>query len=176
MLLEYPNPERCVVGTIGEPGNRLFIIQVSQGSSLTSVAMEKEQARTLGHRVGEIIDQLEAIGQVHAPTRGPLDMGPLDAPLEVEFRVGAIGLAWDSRRQAIQLELFSMDLGEETDDDEENILVQIWLPPRMAREFSLRAEEVVASGRPVCPFCSQPIASGGHICPRANGFRSPLMP
>ena len=176
MLLEFSNPDRCVVGTVGEPGNRLFVIQVSQGNSLTSVSLEKQQAQTLGRRVGEIIDQLEALGQVSAPAEEPRDMGPLDAPLEVEFRVGAIGLAWDNQRGAIQLELFSMELGEQADDGDDNVLVQVWLPPGMAREFSLRAERVVASGRPVCPFCSQPIEAGGHICPRANGYRSPLLP
>jgi hypothetical protein len=29
----------------------------------------------------------------------------------------------------------------------------------------------VAAGRPPCPFCLQPLDPGGHICPRANGYR-----
>ena len=94
MLLEFPHPDRCVAGTVGEPGNRLFIIQVSQGGTLVSVAVEKQQVQMLGRRVGEILDQLQALGQVDAELQLPLDMGPLDAPLDVEFRVGAIGLAW----------------------------------------------------------------------------------
>lgn len=174
MLLEFPHPDRCVVGTIGEPGNRLFIIQVTQGSSLTSVAAEKQQVLTLGRRIGEILDQLESLGQARPTGDVPVDMGPLDAPLEIEFRVGAIGLAWDAQRRAIQLELFSVDLGEQ-EGDEHNVLVQVWLRPRMAREFSLRSERVVASGRPACPFCGQAIEPGGHICPRSNGYRGPLF-
>ncbi len=175
MLLEFPRPDRCVVGTIGEPGKRLFIIQVSQGSSLAAVAIEKQQVQILGRRMTEILDQLESLGESTGNLTAPTDMGPLDAPLEVEFRVGAIGLAWDSGRSAIQLELFSTDLGEETDDDEGNVLMQVWLTPRMAREFALRAEQVVASGRPACPFCAQPIDAGGHICPRSNGYRTDLF-
>lgn len=176
MLLEFPHPDRCVVGTIGEPGNRLFIIQVSQGGTLVAVAVEKQQVQMLGRRIGEILDQLQSLGRTDAEGEEPTDLGPLDAPLEVEFRVGAIGLAWDAERGAIQLELFSVDLGEEApDDDSHNVLVQIWLTPRLAREFSLRAEVIVASGRPACPFCSQPIEPGGHICPRSNGYRGPLF-
>lgn len=175
MLLEFPRPDRCIVGTVGEPGNRLFIIQVSQGGDLASAAIEKQQVQVLGRRMGEILDQLEALGQATIGITEPADMGPLDAPLEVEFRVGAIGLAWDAKRSAIQLELFSTDLGEEKDDDEGNVLMQIWLTPRMAREFALRIELVVASGRPACPFCAQPIDAGGHICPRSNGYRTDLF-
>ncbi len=175
MLLEFPRPDRCVVGTIGEPGKRLFIIQVSQGSSLAAVAIEKQQVQVLGRRMSEILDQLESLGQSTGSVTTPSDMGPLDVPLDIEFRVGAIGLAWDSRRSAIQLELFSMDLGEETDDEDGNVLMQVWLTPRMAREFALRTEQVVASGRPACPFCAQPIDAGGHICPRSNGYRTDLF-
>ncbi|MGV8846952.1 DUF3090 domain-containing protein [Tessaracoccus sp.] len=175
MLLEFPRPDRCIVGTIGEPGNRLFIIQVSQGASLASVAIEKQQVQVLGQRIGQILDQLESLGRDTGGITTPTDMGPLDAPLDVEFRVGAIGLAWDSGRSAIQLELFSTELGEEKDDEDGNVLMQVWLSPRMAREFSLRTELVVMSGRPACPFCAQPVDAGGHICPRSNGYRTSLF-
>lgn len=175
MLLEFPRPDRCVVGTIGEPGNRLFIIQVSQGGSLASVAIEKQQVQVLGRRMGEILDQLESLGHSTSDMTAPRDMGPLDVPLDIEFRVGAIGLAWDAGRSAIQLELFSTDLGEEHEDEEGNVLMQIWLTPRLARDFSLRTVVIVASGRPACPFCAQPVDAGGHICPRSNGYRTDLF-
>lgn len=173
--MEFPNPDRCVVGSVGEPGHRLFVIQVAQGSRLTSVAVEKQQVQVLSRRMGEILDQLEDLGHEDASNREPADLGPLDAPLDIEFRVGAIGLAWDGQRDAVQLELFSAALGEGPGDDEDNLLVQIWLEPRKAREFATRADRIAASGRPVCPFCSQPIEPGGHICPRANGYRAPLF-
>ncbi len=174
MLLEFPHPNRCVVGTVGEPGNRLFIIQVSQGNALASVAVEKQQVQVLARRIRAILEQLEGLGQAAVSKVQVRDRGPLDAPIEVEFRVGAIGLAWDSGRQAIQLELFSMQLGEESDDDA-NVLLQLWLTPRRAMEFALRGEEVAAAGRPACPLCAQPLDAGGHICPRSNGYRGPLF-
>lgn len=174
MLLEFPHPNRCVVGTVGEPGNRLFIIQVSQGNALASVAVEKQQVQVLVRRVRSILEQLEGLGQASISRVTVQDRGPLDAPIDVEFRVGAIGLAWDSGRQAVQLELFSMQLGEESEEDA-NVLLQVWLTPRRAMEFALRGEEVVSAGRPACPLCAQPLDAGGHICPRSNGYRGPLF-
>lgn len=174
MLLEFPQPDRCIVGTVGEPGNRLFVIQVSQGNDLASVAVEKQQVQVLAKRIISIVEQLADLGQAVILDTEPRDMGPLDAPLNIEFSVGAIGLAWDADRRMMQLEFISSELGER-DDDEGNVLLQIWLSPERALEFARRGELIVARGRPSCPFCTQPINPGGHICPRANGFRGPLF-
>ena len=172
MLMEFPNPDRCVVGTIGEPGRRLFLVQVSQGASIAAVAVEKEQAQLLGRRIDELLDQLVALGEDVPEAHDARDMGPLDAPLAVDFRAGAIGLAWDAGRMAAQIELFPIE-GEELDDVS---LVQIWLTPAKAREFAARAVRIVQSGRPVCPVCAQPLGPEGHICARANGYRRRLFP
>lgn len=171
MMLEFDHPDRCVAGTIGAPGERLFLIQVAQGNRLVAVALEKEQTMLLGARVGEVLDQLAELGHEVPPRQAPADMGPLDAPLEIAFRAAAIGLAWDHERGRLLLELFS----QEPDEEGENSLVQIRMTPVMAREFSSRAELIVASGRPQCPACAQPLNPEGHICPRANGYRGPLF-
>ncbi|MDO5677336.1 MAG: DUF3090 domain-containing protein [Propionibacteriaceae bacterium] len=171
MMLEFDHPDRCVVGTIGAPGERLFLIQMAQGNRLVAIALEKQQAMLLGVRVGEVLDQLAELGHEVPPRQPPADMGPLDAPVEVAFRAAAIGLAWDHERARLVLELFS----QEPDEDGENSLVQVRMTPVMAREFSSRAELIVASGRPQCPACGQPLDPEGHICPRANGYRGPLF-
>lgn len=171
MLMEFRHPDRCIVGTIGEPGQRTFMIQVSQGSRIVAVAVEKQQAQLLGRRITEILDQLVALGEPVPEAFVPRDMGPLDAPVEIDFRAGAIGLAWDAGRMAAQIELFPVD---ET-LQQEGTIVQIWLTPGKAREFAGRAERVVASGRPTCPVCTQPLGDQGHICPRANGYRRRLF-
>lgn len=172
MLMEFNRPDRCVVGTVGQPGNRLFLVQVAQGGRLVAVAIEKQQAQLLGTRVGEVLDQLADLGHSVPPQGEPADLGPLDAPIEVAFRASAIGLAWDHERQRLLLELIAGESDEETGDTP---IVQILLNPAMAREFSARAAVIVASGRPACPACAQPLNPGGHICPRANGYRGALF-
>lgn len=176
MLLEFPYPDRCVVGTVGEPGRRLFVLQVSQGNDLASIAVEKQQVAVLARRIITILEQLEDLGHVMVSGARVVDRGPLDVPLEILFRAGAIGLAWDGTKGAIQLELFSSDLGAEQGEQEQDRILQIWLPPRKAHQFAQRAEEVVAAGRPACPLCGQALEAGGHICPRSNGFRGALFP
>lgn len=173
MVLEFNRPDRCIVGTVGQPGNRLFLIQVAQGGQLAAVAVEKQQAQMLGLRIGEVLDQLSELGHDVPERQPPADMGPLDAPVDVTFRAAAIGLAWDHERRRLLLELIA---GESDDESGDNGLLQVLLTPAMAREFSARAEVVVASGRPACPACAQPLDGSAHICPRANGYRGPLFP
>lgn len=171
MHLEFNRPDRCVVGAVGQPGSRLFLIQVAQGSRLAAVAVEKQQAQLLGLRVGEVLDQLSELGHVVPPAGPPADLGPLDAPVHVDFRASAIGMAWDAQSHTLLLELFSI----EADDTGETPVIHVRLTPAMAREFSARAEVIVAAGRPACPVCAQPLDVGGHICPRANGYRGDLF-
>ena len=54
--------------------------------------------------------------------------------------------------------------------DEDSDLMRVHLEPRQALAFAARALEVVAAGRPPCPFCGQPLNPEGHICARRNGY------
>jgi uncharacterized repeat protein (TIGR03847 family) len=57
---------------------------------------------------------------------------------------------------------------EDEDGDEPDVL-RVRVTPAAARSFVARASKVVASGRPPCPLCGQPLDPQGHICPRRNG-------
>lgn len=58
----------------------------------------------------------------------------------------------------------------ETSDDEEGPdVLRVRVTAAAARSFVQRAAQVVASGRPPCPLCGQPLDAQGHICPRRNG-------
>jgi uncharacterized repeat protein (TIGR03847 family) len=64
---------------------------------------------------------------------------------------------------------------EEDEDDEEATAdrdrLRVRLTPQATRAFIDRARRVVASGRPPCPLCGQPLDPRGHLCPRHNGYR-----
>ena len=49
--------------------------------------------------------------------------------------------------------------------------LRVRLTPQATRAFIDRAKRVVASGRPPCPLCGQPLDARGHLCPRHNGYR-----
>ncbi|GAA1397295.1 DUF3090 domain-containing protein [Luteococcus peritonei] len=185
-------PDRFVAGTVGQPGQRTFFLQARQGNRLVSVVCEKQQVEVLADHLERILDELAklsegtvAIPQQHVTAR---DLDPLDAPLEEEFRVGTMTIAWDGATDGVQIELFSVEETEDLDEaDPDEVLAQledvaasaetlaVTLRPEQARDFIARARALVHAGRPACPFCAQPINPEGHVCPRANGYRRPLF-
>jgi uncharacterized repeat protein (TIGR03847 family) len=178
---DFDPPDRFVVGTVGPPGQRVFFLQALSGRRLVSVSCEKEQVRILADRVGDVLDQFAA----EAVEAGPEDNEPLTTPIEDEFRVATLSLAWDPDRSSVVIEAFDADLPEAGEEDEEatevpaeflesmasRSSVRVVLTPAQARSFVRRARALVTAGRPPCPFCGGPLDPTGHICPRANGYK-----
>jgi uncharacterized repeat protein (TIGR03847 family) len=103
------------------------------------------------------------------------DVAPLDLPLDEEFRVGTLALAWDPDGQSIVVEAQAVAAGEPaeplSDAPEGPDVLRVRLSVAYARSFVSRAERVVAAGREPCPLCGLPLDPEGHICPRMNGHR-----
>ncbi len=181
----FDPPERFVVGTVGEPGQRTFFLQARSGSRLTSVVLEKEQVAALAERVDEMLDEIvrTSAGSSTVPAVSPVELDdsePLEQPIEEEFRVGTMTLAWDNSAEQVVLEIFSVEASSEdeeesatapVEDEDNGEVLEVHLTAASARAFAKRANNVVAAGRPACPFCGNPLDPEGHICPRANGFR-----
>jgi len=185
LVFEHPEPDRFVAGTVGQPGQRTFFLQARTGARITTVALEKGQVAVLAERVDELLDEIlrrstgdAAVVPAVAKTSGA-DNGPLETPIDEEFRVGTMSLAWDGDDERVVIECFAAADGEEEndsdleDDDPEaaGSVMRISLAPAQARAFAKRALAVVAAGRPPCPFCGNPLDPEGHVCPRANGYR-----
>lgn len=98
-------------------------------------------------------------------------------PVDAEFRVGTMGLGWDSEAQTVVVELLAVtdaefDASVVLDDTEEGPdAVRVFLTPESARQFASRSNRVISAGRPPCPLCDEPLDPEGHICARANGYR-----
>ena len=140
-------------------------------------------------------------GSRRSPRPALADQGPLEQPIDEEFRVGTITLGWEEETGLAVIELFPVtdetvtsrrsttpttsadDDDDEEDDDDETVVIEVEveveasevlivkLEPAYARSFVRRAQTVVSAGRPPCQFCGGPIDPEGHICPRANGFK-----
>lgn len=178
MIWQYEHP-RFVAGTVGEPGDRAFYIQAAEGRRITSVLLEKQQVSLLAEKVVQILDGVRRdIPEAIEGTEVEPDNDPLVSPVEAEFRVGAIGLGFDTGRNELIIELHSADDGDREEvvdlgDDDEGApdTLRVWIAPAYAQMFANRCSSLVAAGRPQCPFCALPIDPAGHICPRANGYR-----
>ncbi|CCH76395.1 conserved hypothetical protein [Nostocoides japonicum T1-X7] len=166
---EYDPPERFVAGTVGPPGQRTFFLQARTGGRVTSVSIEKVQVSVLADKVNDLLDQVGAPdGDALVAVVGPPDTAALDTPIEDEFRVNTLSLAWDVARERVVIEAHDRDPDEEEGEPES---LRVVLTGPQARAFARRAQEIVAAGRPPCPFCGGPLEVEGHICPRANGYR-----
>jgi uncharacterized repeat protein (TIGR03847 family) len=183
LILEYDPPERFVAGTVGEPGQRTFFLQASGGGRTTSVALEKQQVTVLAERVEALLDEVvrRSGGEASVPAAvvaDAEDTNPLDVPIEEDFRVGTMALAWDGDDERVVIEAQAVtedDTDDETtlidETDEGPPLLRVRITGTAARAFVKRALALVAAGRPPCPFCGNPLDPAGHVCPRANGYR-----
>lgn len=183
----FEPPERFVAGTVGPPGERTFFLQARGGGRLVSVSLEKVQVSLLAEKLEELLTEASRRFGVELPesvATGP-DNEPLETPVEEEFRVGTLGLAFDVDTATVVIEAIeageaeaeaelaeaaeeAVDEDEEPDEDLDRLRVR--LTPQAAREFIERARRVVAAGRPPCPLCGQPLDPAGHLCPRHNGY------
>ncbi|HEX8496762.1 MAG TPA: DUF3090 domain-containing protein, partial [Actinomycetales bacterium] len=108
-VYEYDQPERFVAGTVGQPGERTFFLQASGAGRVTSVALEKQQVLVLAERIEELLDEVvrRTGGGAAVPALAPAalaDTNPLQTPVEEDFRVGTMSLAWDAEAERVVIE------------------------------------------------------------------------
>lgn len=183
-LFLFERPRRFVAGTVGTPGDRTFYLQAADGGRTISVALEKQQVVVLADRLEQLLEEVANRTGRELPTRAgqAVDTDALEVPLDEEFRVGAMGLAWDDDAGLVVIEaqapvdnsaVAQETLLEDVEDGPDALRVRI--EPADVLAFVERARRVVAAGRPPCPLCGLPLAPEGHVCPRQNGYhRGPV--
>ena len=168
MRHEFSRPERFIAGTVGEPGERAFFLQVRSSYRLFSVAVEKAQVQAIIARIDVMVAEIRKSNPLINIEKFPTNDAPLESPVEAEFQVGAMSLAWDEDSALICIELYEL---EEDEEDSSGEVAEINISLGMAIAFTARSKAVVNAGRLPCPFCGIPIDPRGHLCPRANGYR-----
>jgi uncharacterized repeat protein (TIGR03847 family) len=93
-LYVFDRPSRFVAGTVGTPGERTFFLQAIDGPRVVSVSLEKQQVSVLADRLEQLLDEVVARTGTAVPA-GKTDADALAQPIDEEFRVAAMGLAWD---------------------------------------------------------------------------------
>lgn len=163
----FESVERFIAGTVGEPGERAFFIQARFGTRLVTVALEKVQVAALAERLEMVINNLRRSDPSLRALPTPRDAEALETPIEPEFEVGAISIAWDENVAKMSVELFEITTAQEEAQNSLKIFADI----STCMAFVKRSQALVNAGRLPCPFCSIPIDPVGHLCPRANGYR-----
>lgn len=168
------SPDVFTADYIGEPGARTFFLQSQINDTPTSFLVEKQQVAVLAERLREVllmIDEEDTIKSA-VPARDP---GLLPAePVEPEWRVGNMGLAYDEETDRIIVLL--EEVQPEDDPDPEASAARLLLRRDQARSFLLHAIAVVEEGRPICQLCGLPMDPAGHKCPASNGHHAHETP
>ncbi|MGI5951789.1 MAG: DUF3090 family protein [Brooklawnia sp.] len=177
----YVFPDRFISGAVGEPPRRIFFVQARQGSRMTNVVCEQAQLKVLAAHLEQVLAALEPVDQ-RVPGQAaslPYDPEPLDVPLDEDFRAGTMAITWQPRTNTLLVELYASGRYREPvepgfrgyGDD----VLQVEITVDQARNFVARTDHLLGSLAPSCPFCNQPVGPHGHLCPRANGYRKPLL-
>jgi uncharacterized repeat protein (TIGR03847 family) len=153
------HPDRVMVGTIGEVGERLFLLQAREGRRLVVVKVEKDQVAILASWLARVV---RSMARPEA-----LEIGvELEPEYEIDLVAGEITVSIDEAVGTIEV---SIEPAEEDGDS-----LAVTLTVEQAAAFAIRAVQLIEAGRPPCPLCGLPLDPRGHDCPRTNGHRAPL--
>lgn len=169
------NPVSAItVGTEGQPGQRVFYMQARRGPTTVTIETEKEQIRALALGIHQFLEELTQ----RFPDRTTLDsVGQselnLVPPIDAEFKVGQMGLGYDSDQDLVVVVAQSLQL--EGEPEEDAVTARFWVTRGQAKAMADHALEVVSQGRPMCALCGRPIGPEGHFCPKRNGHTKDLI-
>ena len=159
IIFNHENVSKCIVGTVGLPGERQFFLQVTSSQGITCVAIEKSQAMALSDRLRLMIkelrrNQLASFDELNILSER--DDTTLEFPITEDFRVGVIGISWQQDIQRIVIEAQSIgdeSLTELLDEDEALLiedapdLLSFKLRIHQAKSFCDRTDALVVAGR-----------------------------
>jgi len=158
MKYMFNAPDKVMVGTRGEVGNRLFLLQIRQERRLLIMKLEKMQVTQMAQWLAQVIEGLGRPG--HLP-----DDFALEPEYEIDFAVGDIALAIDEEARVIEATFTDME------DEHEAVVT---LTKEWAGGLAIAMTRLIDAGRPPCPLCGGPLDPRGHDCPRTNGHRPPI--
>lgn len=185
MLIELDPVDRITTDAVGPAGQRTFYLQARRGDQLVTLLVEKQQVQLLSASVVEILAQIgKETGQ--GPSEEEMS---LDEPLIPEWRAGRLSIGYHDERDLLMLEAEEL-LHEDEEAAEEPVeepeapasldetaaepqRVRFWATREQMLSLARHGANVCAAGRPLCPFCHNPLDPEGHQCPAMNGHRRP---
>ena len=168
---EFRHVTHFTAGTEGEPGQRVFYLQVGDESQLISVRLEKQQVRALAQFLRSVLDDLPA------PPASASEAVPLRQPTVPEWIVGQIAVGVAEADAEVVLVVDELVPEDEIDDEievdlyeepQEGARIRAHINVVQAAQFVATSDELMSQGRPPCRLCGQPLDPAGHACPRLN--------
>ena len=170
-------PEVFTADYTGQPGDRTFFLQSRSEGTTFSYLLEKQQVAVLAEKMREVLILVDPEDPVTAATPERDPQMALSAPIEPEWRVGTIGLAYAEDADRVVLSMHPLEDRDEQEEEEpavpepEDFAVRFVISREQTRSFVLHTLAVVSEGRPTCQLCGLPMDPAGHKCPASNGHR-----
>ncbi|WP_250286463.1 MULTISPECIES: DUF3090 family protein [unclassified Frankia] len=166
----FDSPDRFVVGTVGQPGERDFYLQACSRGQVVTVGLEKAEVNALAEGLTTLLGQVRrtAGGELPESHEVDVDLAPLEAPFEEDFHLGRLTVSWDGKRVLVEAAGLAGGAARRPDADAELDTLEVSLSLGQTQAFVQRARSIVAAGRPSCVLCGRPDGPSGHFCPRLN--------
>jgi uncharacterized repeat protein (TIGR03847 family) len=159
------------IDAIGKPGQRVFYLQGWQEDKVISLLVEKVQIQTLALGIEQFLSEIaERFPDLpEASAEYDEDKMHIHPPVDPLFRAGEMGLMYDQESDSLVLAAKEIMAGDGNLEDAAT--VRFWCTRSQLRALGRWSMEIAGRGRPVCPYCSQPIDPEGHFCPKKNGHK-----
>jgi uncharacterized repeat protein (TIGR03847 family) len=156
---------------IGQPGKRVFYIQGWQNERTITLIVEKIQVQSLAIGVEQFLKEIDEKfpDLPEASADFVEEKMHIHPPVDPLFRVGEVGLGYDSDNDLIVL--VAKELITEGTEQEETSVVRFWCTRSQIWAMCQWGMIVASQGRPNCPQCGQPMDPEGHFCPKKNGHK-----
>jgi uncharacterized repeat protein (TIGR03847 family) len=156
---------------IGPPGKRVFYLQGWQGDKTISLLIEKIQIQSLAVGLEQFLSEIQEKfpGLPEASADYVEEKMHIHPPVDPVFRVGELGLGYDSENDL--LVLLAREIVQEGEDQDEAGVVRFWCTRSQLRALTHWGLEIASRGRPLCPQCGEPMEPEGHFCPKKNGHQ-----
>ncbi len=169
---EFREVTHFTAGAVGEPGRRVFYLQVGDESSMVTVRLEKQQVKALAEFLKGVLIDLPSASE-------PAASIPLVSPTVPEWTVGQIAVGVHEADAEVVLVIGELVLEDEDGDadleedilmidDDEGAKLKAHIDVNRAASFIVTSDELMDKGRPPCRLCGQPEDPAGHACPRLN--------
>ena len=158
---------------IGQPGQRVFYIQGRTDEQIVTVIVEKVQIQTLALGVEDFLNEIQQRYPDLPPATTGYDeaMMHIQPPVDPLFRVGELGLAYEADNDQAVLVVREIQASDVEGNEEDVSVVRFWCTRSQLSALGQWGLEISGRGRPVCPYCGQPMDPSGHFCPKRNGHK-----
>lgn len=164
---DFDAVDHVTFATIGEPGNRVFLLQAANGSEAMTIKLEKTQVRTMCAYIAGLLEEMGRPGHLEEDSE-------LRQPADIAWVAGAIAVEADDLNDRLIINIESIDVLD-TDVLTNPDTARIVVTKEQAAQLIIHGTTLVESGRPPCPLCGYPLDTTGHACPRTNGNRPPAL-